>query len=147
MECYYADLRGELAEQAERAQARGDDASRHAVRQAAIDREERLRVAELRQKSTLQVRLRIANLLIVHQPKFLIAGTLSVAHRGSQPLTLVWDPLLAALEAVPCPACLAPTLRLETNARHQVCCPKCSQQRPQDAPVGHGKNRDRRRRP
>lgn len=122
---YYADLRGELSALAKRSQARGDDPSKYSGRRAAIDREERLRVAELRQKSTLQVQLRLANLLIVHQAKLLLAGTLSVAGHTSEHLPLVWDPLVGTLEAVPCPACLRPTFRLETNARHQVGCPAC----------------------
>lgn len=123
---YYADLRGELNALSSRSTARGDDPSKYAGRRAAIDREEGLRVAELRQKSTLQVQLRLANLLIIHQPKLLVAGTLSIARSADEHLPLVWDPLVGTIEAVPCPACLRPTFRLETNARHQLGCPACS---------------------
>jgi len=122
---YYGDLRDELQTLVERAKARGDDPSKYGSRRAAIDREERLRVAELRQKNILNVQLRLANLLIVHQPKLLLRGDLSSPHLASEDLPLVWDPLVGALEAVPCPACLCPTFRLETNRRHQVCCPSC----------------------
>ena len=38
-------------------------------RREALDREEQVRVAELRQKSTLQVHLRLLQLLVIHQPK------------------------------------------------------------------------------
>ena len=123
---YYADLRDELTALAKRSRARGGDPSKYSDRRAAIDREERLRVAELRQKSILQIRLRLANLLIVHQPKFMLAGTLSVGGRTGEHLALVWDPLVGTLEAVPCPECLRPTFRLEANARRQVGCPACS---------------------
>jgi hypothetical protein len=122
---YYADLRGELNLLVERAKSRGDDTSRYGGRRAAIDREERLRVAELRQKSILNVHLRLANLLIVHQPKLLLGGILSTARWTNEPLPLVWDPLVGTLEAVPCPACLCPTFRLEVNSRHRVGCPAC----------------------
>ena len=47
---YYADLRAEMEEQAERARTRDEDAAKSAARREALDREERLRVAELRQK-------------------------------------------------------------------------------------------------
>ena len=127
---YYGDLRSELNTQVERAKARGDDPSKYAGRVAAIDREERLRVTELRQKSTLQIELRLANLLIAHQPKLLLGGILTVVRRSSEPLPLVWDPLVGMLEAIPCPGCLRPTYGLQVNARRQVGCPACSNGRP-----------------
>ena len=123
---YYTDLRGEVDSLAERAKTRGEDPSKYAGRRAAIDREERLRVGELRQKSSLNVQLRLANLLIVHQPKFLVDGFLSLPGHTGEPLPIVFDPLVGALEAVPCPGCICPTFQLQTNHRHQVCCPACS---------------------
>jgi len=39
----------------------------------AIDPEERLRIAELRQKSTLRVQVKPANLMIVQLPKLLMS--------------------------------------------------------------------------
>ena len=126
MNRYYFDLRGELGDQVERSQACGDDPSKFASRRAAIDREERQRVAELRQKGVLQVQLRLRNCLVVHQPKLSLTGILSGGRLESEHLGLVWDPLVGALEAVPCPSCLRPTFRLETNVRRQLSCPKCS---------------------
>ncbi|MFV2067074.1 MAG: hypothetical protein ACC645_08845, partial [Pirellulales bacterium] len=123
---YYGDLRSELNALVERAKARGDNPSKYAGRVAAIDREERLRVTELRQQSTLRIELRLANLLIVHQPKLLLGGILSVVQRRSEPLPLVWDPLLGMLEAIPCPGCFCPSYDLQVNARSQIGCPACS---------------------
>ncbi len=138
---YYADLRGELHALAERAKSRGDDASKYGGRRAAIEREERIRITELRQTSTLNVHLRLANLLIVHQPKLLLGGILAVAHRTSEPLPLVWDPLVGALEAVPCPGCLRPTFHLETNRQQLVCCPACSSDKPAKEPGNKSRGR------
>ena len=82
---YYADLRAEMEEQAERARARDEDTAKSAARREALDREERLRVAELRQKGTLRVHLRLTNLLVVHQPKLLIRATLARPRIGPDP--------------------------------------------------------------
>src|SRR5205814_1720877 len=75
---YYADLRQELQEQRERAEARKEDLSRFAGRLEALNREERIRVSELRQKSALRVRLRLLQLLVVEQPKFLLKSGVAV---------------------------------------------------------------------
>ncbi|HEV3085200.1 MAG TPA: hypothetical protein VGY66_35905, partial [Gemmataceae bacterium] len=47
---YYADLRAEVQEQADKVSARGEDTSKFALRRESLEREERLRIAELRQK-------------------------------------------------------------------------------------------------
>jgi hypothetical protein len=122
---YYADLREELREQQERAQGRGDDLARFAGREEALNREERLRVSELRQKSALRVHLRLLQLLEVDQPKFLIRLTVT-ADAQSGGLELVWDPLTEALEAAPCPLCRKPTLTWEFHRQAGLVCPACS---------------------
>jgi hypothetical protein len=120
---YYADLRSELAEQARR--ARDDDPAKWAPRREALAREERLRVAELRQKNTLRVQLRLLNLLVVQQPKLLLHSTVaSPGHRA--PLELVWDPLAEALEALPCPECRRPTFALDLTRLGHLLCPACA---------------------
>ena len=81
---YYADLRAEVEEQVRRAEGRGEDLARFAARLEALDREEQLRVAELRQKSQLQVHLRLLNLLVIHQPKLLLR-TAVIASAGPVP--------------------------------------------------------------
>jgi hypothetical protein len=125
MRRYYAQLREELDEQAERARSRQEDLSRFPGRRQAMDREEQLRVGELRQKTALRIQLRLLQLLVVHQPKFWLQATLT--RKGTAvPLRLVWDPLTEALEAVACPQCRRPTLTLEWARQGQLACPQCS---------------------
>lgn len=111
MKQYYGDLRRELA-----APVRGrdsDDArARREQRLQAIEREERLRIAELRQKNSLRVSIRLLSLLEIYQPKFLIHCTLSMPKRSAANFEVVWDPLQEAVEALPCPACHRPTFNL-----------------------------------
>lgn len=91
---YYGDLRAEVAEQADRAEGRGSaDATKFAARLEALDREEQTRSAELRQKATLRVQLRLITLVVIRQPKLLLRSAIhapggAVAGR----IDLVWDP-------------------------------------------------------
>lgn len=122
---YYADLRVEASEQAERARARGVDLAPFTARREALDREEQVRTAELRQKASLRVHIRMNNLLIVHQPKLWMEATVSGPRSLTGRLDLVWDPLIEALEAVACPACGQPTLVLEVAPPGRLACPAC----------------------
>jgi hypothetical protein len=122
---YYADLRGELEEQGRRARDKEEAAGRLEARRAAIDREEQLRVAELRQKSTLWVHLRLLQLLVIQQPKLLIRAMITAPDRGAGHLELVWDPLLDALEAAPCPSCGRPTYAFDLTRQGNIICPAC----------------------
>jgi hypothetical protein len=122
---YYADLRQEATVTERRARARSDDLTRHASRREAIEREERLRIAELRQKSTLHARVRLLNVLVVQQPKLALRARLS-GGRGAGLLELVWDPLVETLEAVPCPICGRPTFELALTRSGQVVCSACA---------------------
>jgi hypothetical protein len=124
---YYRDLRSELDGQIRRARDRGDDLSKYGPRREAIDREERLRVAELRRKSTLRVELRLANLLVIQQPKLLLRSTLTSARRPpfTTELALVWDPLTESLEAATCPRCQSPTYVFQLDSRARLACPAC----------------------
>lgn len=125
---YYADLRAEVAEQAGRAEGRGSaDPAKFAARLEALGREEQVRGAELRQKSTLRVQLRLITLLVVRQPKLLLRSAVrgpggTVAGR----LDLVWDPLLDALEAASCPGCGQPTFALSIGRQGGLACPTCA---------------------
>lgn len=123
---YYADLRAEAAEQAERAQSRGGDMAPVVARREALDREEQVRTAELRQKATLRVRLRLSNLLVIHQPKLWLEATVSGPKSLAARLELVWDPLVEALEAVACPGCGHPTFALEVVPPGRLACPDCA---------------------
>lgn len=123
---YYADLRAESTEQAERARARGGDLAPLAARREALDREEQVRTAELRQKAGLRVHLRLNNILIVHQPKLWLEATVSGPRSLAERLELVWDPLTETLEAVACPACGQPTFVLDVVPPGRLACPACT---------------------
>ena len=124
---YYSDLRSELDAQIRRARNRDGDLSKFGPRREAIDREERLRVADLRRKSTLRVQLRLANLLVIQQPKLLLRSTITPVRRPSDAaeLDLVWDPLMESLEAVTCPRCESPTYVFQLDYRSRPACPGC----------------------
>jgi hypothetical protein len=122
---YYNDLRAETAEQANRAQSRGADAAPIAARREALDREEQIRTAELRQKASLRVHLRLNNLLLIHQPKLLFEATVTGPRSLAARLDLVWDPLLDGLEAVACPTCGSPTFALNLIPPGHLGCPAC----------------------
>jgi hypothetical protein len=120
---YYADLRNELNEQVARARKADEAKARLPERLAAIDREEQMRTAELRQKSALRARVRLLQVLLVQQPKLLLAARL-LAPNVDQPIDLVWDPLSEALEPPACPSCGRPTFELRLQD-HRVVCPAC----------------------
>jgi hypothetical protein len=125
LERYYADLRIELDEQKKRASNADEAAARHTERRAALAREEQLRIAELRQKSQLQVDLRLLQLLRVEQPKLLVRVKLTATDCASGALELVWDPLLEAVEAPPCPQCGKPSYEFALAKSGQVACGSC----------------------
>jgi hypothetical protein len=125
MKRYYGDLRVEVEEQADRARKRGEDLAKFAARREALDREEQLRIGELRQKSTLKVNLRLNNLLKIHQPKLLLRASVQFAGAVAVPLELVWDPLVEGVEAPPCPGCGQPTFVLHSNRPGSLVCPAC----------------------
>ncbi len=122
---YYADLRAETSEQAERAKTRGNDLAPVAARREALDREEQIRIGELRQKAGLRVHLRLNNFLIVHQPKLWMEATVTGPKSLTAKLEMVWDPMAEALEAVACPNCGQPTFVLEIAPPSRIACPSC----------------------
>ena len=123
---YYADLREELVERRRRLRGKEEGADRLDARRAAIDHEEQVRITELRQKSTLRVHLRLLQMVLIQQPKLLVHAGLAAA--GGQPVALeaVWDPLLDALEAVPCPECGRPTYTFDLGPHGRIACPACA---------------------
>jgi hypothetical protein len=125
MRQYYADLRSELEDQRRRARDKDEAAARLEARRAAIDREEEVRVAELRQKNTLRVHLRLLQLVEVQQPKLQVQAVVTAPDGGPYRLELVWDPLLDALEAVPCPECGRPTFAFDVSRNKGLVCPAC----------------------
>jgi hypothetical protein len=125
MNRYYADLLHELEEQVQRATDRGDDLGKFAGRREALDHDEKVRVAELRQKSTLHVQVRLLNVLVIQQAKLLIQAMVRTDKRDVEPLELVWDPLTEALEAAPCPQCQRPTFAFARTRLGRLACRDC----------------------
>jgi hypothetical protein len=121
MSAYYAQLRTEADEQA----ARDAEPERLERRREAIDREEKLRVAELRQKSSVRAQVELASLMIVQQPKLLIGASIHEKGRAIGQLQVVWDPLLEAIEAVACPVCGQPTFAFRIH-RDRLACASCN---------------------
>ena len=130
MNRYYADLRHELQEQMQRGAERGADPEKLASRGAALAREEKVRVAELRQKSTLQVQVALLNVLVIQQTKLLTHATARTDREHVEPLELVWDPLTESLEAVPCPQCRRPTFAFAGGRPGPLVCSDCVSFRP-----------------
>ena len=131
MAAYYAQLRGEADERATRV----TDPARAAARRDAIDREERLRVAELRQKSAVHVLFKLASMSIVQLPKLLISGAFSEKNRPIGRLESVWDPLSEAIEAIPCPGCGQLTFELRID-RNGLACANCAGRLPRKMNIG-----------
>ncbi len=137
---YYAALRGEIDEQIARAARRKEDPARALARRAQCDRERQRRLAELRRKCSLRVRVVLNNLLELRQPKLLIEATLSLrddpraanrlAARGiathAAEVELLWDPLTESIEAPACPRCHRATFALRTRpGRPEWSCAEC----------------------
>jgi hypothetical protein len=125
MRQYYADLRQEL-EGPRRGKQAEDADERLVARKQSIDREEQVRIAELRQKSQLRVQLRLLQVLLIHQPKLLIKCQITGGKQASVPFELVWDPLVETLEAPPCPSCGRPGYAFHLNRQGQVRCANCA---------------------
>jgi hypothetical protein len=142
MQLYYSDLRKELSEQENRKIGRpaketetaaDEHREKFASRLETINREEMQRITELRQKSALKVTLRLANLLIVQQPKICVRADVA-DKRGqyalSEPMELVWNPLSEQLEAATCPVCDCSTFEFQLAAKkskseHPLVCRQC----------------------
>src|SRR5262249_7338385 len=98
-------------------------------RREALQREEQLRIGELRQKNSLKVQLRLVNLLKIHQPKLLLQAVVervgSGASTAAAPLELVWDPLVEGFEAAACPSCGQPSFVLRSHRPGVLTCDAC----------------------
>lgn len=125
---YYADLRDELTE---RGASTSADLDKRAARIAAIDREQTTRIDEIRRHHQLRVRLRLLQLAQIHQPKLVTPawvcreqGKGSFSQSLRAPVSIVWDPLAEAVEALECPSCRRPTLELR-QTRSALACSAC----------------------
>jgi hypothetical protein len=127
MQRYYDQLQAEIDERAGReARREADDEaeSRLESRKQAVVRERQLRIAEVRQKGELRVRMELSNLLLIQQPKLLLYATLA-EHRQSAAIEIIWDPLTDAMEAVACPKCRRPGFAFRFEPRGGLGCPDC----------------------
>ncbi len=129
MKKYYADLRAELAERIEKADARGEEIDSLKLRQDALNREEALRLDDLGRKAQIRVQIKLVNVLHIKIPRLFIrthvtAKQIPVIHPGS--LTLTWDPLTEKTDALTCPNCQRPTFELRVNHFGVLHCAECN---------------------
>ena len=125
MSAYYAQLRREAQSQVGRGRDPIESAERDAARRNAIDQEERLRITELRRKSALRVSAKLISVLVVQQPKLLIAAVIAQKGRTVGRLDIVWDSITESIEPVVCPGCGQSTFALEVG-RAGLRCAGCS---------------------
>ncbi len=105
-------------------------------RVATLNREEAVRLDDVRKKSVLRVSMRLTNYLHVHIPRLFFALEIVPAPaRGGMPLpalplTMTFDGMMERFDAAPCPNCGKPTysLLLQTIAQKSLwCCSACVQ--------------------
>jgi hypothetical protein len=72
------------------------------------------------------VELRLLTVLLVQQPKVLVRGKILAKRNEAAALELVWDPLVGAVEAVPCPVCGRPTYAFAWTRQGRLVCPTCA---------------------
>ncbi len=127
---YFADLRAELRERLEKAGSDGGDQGESLrLRLEAVDREEALRLEDLRRKGALRAELRLRNILHLKAPRLFLTAHLAATGRvpvRTIPLTLTWDPVVGKLDAVPCPHCQQPTYAFRLTPRGELSCPACA---------------------
>ncbi len=127
MQRYYDQLLTELDERARRESRQEqtlDVLSRLESRKDAVERERQMRIAEVRQKGELRVRLELSNLLLIQQPKLLLRAMLAERQQAA-PIEVVWDPLTDAMEAVACPRCRRPGFSFRFEPRAGLGCADC----------------------
>jgi hypothetical protein len=104
-------------------------------RVATLNREEAVRLDDVRKKSVLRVSMRLTNYLHVHIPRLFFAlEIVPVPARGGMtlpalPLTMTFDGMMERFDAAPCPNCGKPTysLLLQTIAQKSLwCCSACA---------------------
>ncbi|MBM3130658.1 MAG: hypothetical protein FJ009_18765 [Chloroflexi bacterium] len=131
MKKYYADLRAELAERIEKAQARSDEVASLRLRQDALNREEGVRLDELTRNAQLRIQLKLINLLHIKIPRLFIRTHVTAKPRSvptihPASLTLTWDPLIEKTDALVCPHCQLPTFELHVNRQGVLHCTGCN---------------------
>lgn len=126
------ELGGQLLKQIARTEAYYDRLIRElepgeqsAQRADSYQRQKGLRLVELRGKNELSLGLSLAGLMILRQPKVIVAAEVDAPRRGGQKLRLTWDPLLEAFEPPDCPHCGRPTTQLRLDTLQELRCAAC----------------------
>ena len=123
MSQYYADLRQEVEDQARRGHKKEEDPGRLAGRRAALDREEHLRVTELRQKSSLRMELRSAQSASDSAAQAAPPRPSRIGEgRGGVGIGM-GSRLMEAVEPPPCPSCGRPGFAFELTRQGRLVCP------------------------
>jgi hypothetical protein len=126
---YFADLRAELRERLEKTAGKSDQDESLRLRLEAVDREEAVRLEDLRRKAALRVELRVRNILHLKSPRLLLAAQIIMGGRGPArtiPLTLTWDPVVGKLDAVACHHCQQPAYEFRLTSHNELRCPGCA---------------------
>jgi hypothetical protein len=124
---YFADMRGELNERLEKAEARAEEMDSLRARVEALDREERVRLEELQRKTMVRVQIKLTNVLHVKTPRLFLNAHLAYedGKHAPTPLTLTWDAIAVRTDAPDCPSCQRPTYELRLGRRGELRCPYC----------------------
>lgn len=129
MEQYFTDMRAEVQERIQKAQAREEETTGLEERIAALERERVIRIDELRRKAVTRVTVQLTSMLHLSIPRLFLHARLEPHDRrqrqGPLPLTLTWDGLTGKTDAVDCPTCGTPTYTLVARARGGYGCPAC----------------------
>jgi hypothetical protein len=126
---YFADMREELRERLEKTAGRSEQGESLRLRLGAVDREEAVRLEDLRRKAALRVELRVRNILHLKSPRLFLAAQVVTGGRAPArtiPLTLTWDPVAGKLDAVACPHCQQPAYEFRLTSRRELRCPGCA---------------------
>jgi len=122
---YFHDLREELKERIERAKNREQDTEKFYERLKAIDREQQVRITELKSKTEMQIQLQLKSLMILKMPKLQMQVNFNPKKGETVQVSLVWDLFWEKLEAPECPNCSRPTFEFFLNKYNQLICPEC----------------------
>jgi hypothetical protein len=129
MEQYFTDMRAEVQERIQKARTRGEETENLEQRIEALEREQVLRIDELRRKAVARVHVQLTNMLHLSIPRLFLQTRLLPTGKQSRtpelPLTITWDPLISKTDAIDCPACHTPTYELTVNQRGAYGCPHC----------------------
>jgi hypothetical protein len=121
---YFDQMSVELSEEIGASREDLERAGRLLQKLAAVKAEKARQISQIEAKHMLSVHVGLSSVLVVAQPKVVFPCRISAPRLGDTELSLIWDPLLEAWMAPPCPTCAKPTKEL-LGSRHGVGCPLC----------------------